>query len=136
MKIHVELTREKIVRPEPDTAGGAIGAWVEFAGVVRGEEAGQAIAALEYEAYDSMAERVMRELLDELGRRHKCNSAHAIHRVGIIRVGETAIWIGVGSGHRQEALALVAGFMDRLKQDVPFWKRRAWSAEEMEDRSR
>ncbi|MCU0787878.1 MAG: molybdenum cofactor biosynthesis protein MoaE, partial [Verrucomicrobia bacterium] len=80
MKIHVELTREKIVRPEPDTAGGAIGAWVEFAGVVRGEEAGQAIAALEYEAYDSMAERVMRELLDELGRRHKCNSAHAIHR--------------------------------------------------------
>ena len=135
MNIRVELTREKIERPEPETAGGKVGAWVEFAGVVRGEEAGRAIAALEYEAYGSMAQRVMRALLEELGERHGCDSAHVIHREGIIRVGETAIWIGVGSGHRAEALALVSEFMDRLKQDVPIWKQRAWTAEEMEERS-
>ena len=125
MHVLVELTREKIRRPEPATDGGAVGAWVEFAGVVRGEENGQPIAALEYEAYDSMADRVMRELLNQLGDALGCASAHVIHRVGIIPVGETAIWIGVASGHRKEALALVVEFMDKLKQDVPIWKRRA-----------
>ena len=48
-----------------------------------------------------------------------------IHRVGIIPVGETAIYVGVASPHRAEAIALLAEFMDRLKQDVPIWKRRA-----------
>ena len=49
-----------------------------------------------------------------------------IHRVGIIPVGETAIYVGVASPHRGEAIALLAEFMDRLKQDVPIWKRRAF----------
>ena len=48
-----------------------------------------------------------------------------IHRVGVIPVGETAIYVGVASPHRGEAIALLAEFMDRLKQDVPIWKRRA-----------
>ena len=60
MQIRIELTHEKIVRPQLDTADGSVGAWVEFSGVVRGEEGGKPIAALEYEAYDSMAERVVR----------------------------------------------------------------------------
>jgi molybdopterin synthase catalytic subunit len=37
----------------------------------------------------------------------------------------------VASSHRKEALALVTEFMDRLKQDVPIWKRRALSAGEI-----
>ncbi len=48
-----------------------------------------------------------------------------IHRIGVIPVGETAIYVGVASPHRGEAIALLAEFMDRLKQDVPIWKRRA-----------
>lgn len=130
MNVTVELTRERIVRPEPDVFGGIVGAWAEFSGVVRGEEDGQPITALEYEAYDSMAERVMRELLTDLGRRVGCASARVIHRIGIIPVGETAIWIGVASAHRKEAFTLLTEFMDRLKQDVPIWKRRALFAGE------
>ena len=131
MQIQVELTRDRITRPEPISGGGTVGAWVEFAGIVRGEEAEKSIAALEYEAYDSMAERVMSELLRELGERHGCQLAQVIHRLGVIPVGETANWIGVGSSHRKEALELVAEFMDRLKQDVPIWKRRALTAAEL-----
>ena len=56
---------------------------------------------------------------------HPCLAAKVIHRVGIIPVGETAIYVGVASPHRAEAIALLAEFMDRLKQDVPIWKRRA-----------
>jgi molybdopterin synthase catalytic subunit len=132
MRIEVHLTRERIVRPasEADAGGGEVGAWVEFAGIVRGAEEGRCIAALEYEAYETMALRVMREILATLAARHPCDAVRVIHRVGVIPVGDTAIWIGAASSHRREALALVTEFMDRLKLDVPIWKRRALSGGE------
>lgn len=132
MQTKVELMSTPIVPPISVTVRDTVGAWVEFAGIVRGQEGGVQIAALEYEAYDSMARRVMTDLLKALGLKHGCECAYVIHRVGVIPVGETAIWIGVGSGHRKEALALVAEFMDQLKQDVPVWKRRALSSAELE----
>ena len=106
----------------------AHGAWLEFRGVVRDEENGQRISALEYEAYPEMAWREIRRLLEEISLRHPCLAAKVIHRVGIIPVGETAIYVGVAASHRGEAIALLAEFMDRLKQDVPIWKRRALPA--------
>lgn len=116
----------------PPAAVAAVGAWVEFRGVVRGEENGQAIAALEYEAYLPMAEREMRRIVEELSARHPCLAAKIIHRIGIVPVGEAAIYIGVAAKHRAEAFALLTGFMDRLKQDVPIWKRRALTAAELD----
>jgi len=44
-----------------------------------------------------------------------------IHRIGTIPVGETAIWIGVASAHRNEAFVLLAEFLNQLKRDVPIW---------------
>ena len=57
--------------------------------------------------------------------KYPCLAAKVIHRIGIIPVGETAIYVGIASPHRAEAIALLDEFMDRLKQDVPIWKRRA-----------
>jgi molybdopterin molybdotransferase len=65
----------------------------------------------------------------EISARHPCLAAKVIHRVGIIPVGETAIYVGVAGRHRGETIALLAEFMDRLKQDVPIWKRRALPVE-------
>jgi len=113
-----------------------VGAWLEFRGVVRGEEDGQTISALEYEAYPEMAEREIRRLLQEISARHHCLSARVIHRIGVTPVGETAIYVGVASAHRGEAIALIAEFMDRLKQDVPIWKRRALATENRSEESR
>ena len=123
MHIDVQLTEQPI--PEMISSPGAVeitGAWVEFRGIVRREENGQPIAALEYEAYPEMALREMRRLLEELAAQHPCLAARVIHRVGVIRVGETAIYVGIAGRHRAEAFALLAAFMDRLKQDVPIWK--------------
>lgn len=123
MDIDVRITD----RPIPatcETAGPAdvVGAWVEFRGVVRAEEGGHPIEALEYEAYADMALREMRRLLEELAGRHPCLAVRVIHRIGLIPVGEAAIYVGVAGQHRAEAFALLAAFMDRLKQDVPIWK--------------
>jgi molybdopterin molybdotransferase len=132
MEIEIQLTNSPIAEKVLPPASGEQGAWLEFRGVVRGEENGQSIAALEYEAYPEMAEREIHRLLETLAAKHPCLAARVIHRVGIIPVGETAIYVGVAGRHRGEAIALLAEFMDRLKQDVPIWKRRALPAAKSE----
>jgi molybdopterin molybdotransferase len=125
MEIEIQLTTEPIAEKiSPSASLGTHGSWLEFRGVVRGEENGQAISALEYEAYSEMAEREIRRLLAEISKKHQCLAAKVIHRTGIIPVGDTAIYVGIASSHRGEGITLLAEFMDRLKQDVPIWKRR------------
>ncbi len=126
MEIEIQLTHQPIAEKiSPPPSIGAHGAWLEFRGVVRSEENEQKISALEYEAYPDMAEREIRHILESLAARHPCLAAMVIHRIGVIPVGETAIYVGVASAHRGEALELLTEFMNRLKQDVPIWKCRA-----------
>jgi len=131
MNIRIQLTTRRI--EDLLTAGppeGSAGAWVEFRGIVRAEEDGALISALEYEAYSSMAEGEMRKILSDLATRHPCLSAFVIHRTGVIPAGEAAIYVGVGARHRAEAFALMTAFLDRLKADVPIWKVRALARDE------
>lgn len=105
--------------PEPDSG---VGALAEFRGLVRGEENGAPIGGLRYEAYQPMAEREIARIVEELAAAHPVRAVRVVHRIGDVPVGEAAIYIGVSARHRAEAFALLAGFMDRLKQDVPIWK--------------
>ena len=133
MEIEIQLTNSPISAqlPAPITGCVGAGAWLEFRGVVRSEENGAVIAALEYEAYSPMAETEMRRTITELASGQPCLFVRVIHRIGIVPVGEAAIYIGIAGRHRAEAFALLAGFMDRLKQDVPIWKRRSLTATEL-----
>ena len=70
-----------------------------------------------------MARRVLEGHLAELAARHPCTAVHFIHRTGWVPVGEASLFIRVLSSHRKEALALLGEAIDRLKTDVPIWKR-------------
>ncbi len=72
-----------------------------------------------------MAAREMRRLLQEISLRNPCLAVKVIHRLGTIPVGDIALYVGVAGRHRGEAIKLLVEFIDRLKQDVPVWKRRA-----------
>jgi molybdopterin molybdotransferase len=125
MEIEIRLTNEPIAEKIcPPGSLGTRGAWLEFRGVVRAEENGQTISALEYEAYPEMAEREIRRILESLSAKCPCLAAKVAHRVGVIPVGETAIYVGVGAAHRGEAIGLLTEFMNQLKRDVPIWKAR------------
>lgn len=135
MILEVQLTPQRLEDlPALSTVAGPVGARVEFLGIVRDEENGCPIAALEYEAYQPMAEREIERLLHELGREHPCQRVQVLHRLGIVPVGEAAIIVRVLAAHRREAFALLARFMDRLKQDVPIWKCKAWTRAELAQR--
>jgi molybdopterin synthase catalytic subunit len=129
MHIEVELT-SRVLEPFPELPArwtGLAGARAEFVGLVRGMEADRPIRALEYEAYQPMADLLLGQALEELGREHPCLYVRVMHRLGVVPVGEAAIHLVVLAAHRREAFALMAAFMDRLKQEVPIWKVRAVS---------
>lgn len=127
MEIEIQITSQPIeaIARMSGKFSGASGAVAEFSGIVRDLENGTKISALEYEAYSPMAENAMRRILSSLAEKHLCLAAKVVHRIGIISVGETAIYICVVSKHRGEAFAVLAEFMNRLKQDVPIWKVRS-----------
>ena len=125
MEITIELTQESIARPQTWSVpyGSETGALVEFYGIVRETEGAEKIPALHYEAYASMAEKVMREKVALLERKHPCQAIRIVHRLGPVPTGESAIYVGIQSKHRREGFLLLQEFMDEFKKDVPIWKR-------------
>ncbi len=128
MIIEVHIGKDPL-QMEARTVPGC-GAVARFDGIVRESENGWRISALEYEAYQPMAERVIREILEELGGEFPVEWVRVHHRTGIVPVGESAILLEVHSRHRGEAFAVLSKFMDRLKKDAPIWKVRAVPYEE------
>jgi molybdopterin synthase catalytic subunit len=99
------------------------GAAVYFAGVVRGTENGASIAAIEYEAFERMAEKQFGLLFDEMEKRWPVESVRLVHRVGAVKVNETSLWVEVVAPHRAEAFAACQWLIDELKRVVPIWKK-------------
>ncbi|MCL4180795.1 MAG: molybdenum cofactor biosynthesis protein MoaE [Verrucomicrobia bacterium] len=131
MEIDIQLTAAPFPWRCPPPSGASHGAWVEFRGIVRGEEKGAPIAALDYEAYVPMAEREMRRIIEEIAQRQPCLAVHVIHRIGTVLAGEPAVYVGIAGRHRMEAFAFLDEFMVRLKQDVPIWKQRALTSAQL-----
>lgn len=123
MKIAIHFTAEAIVVPPLILPSREIGTTVEFLGIVRELENGEALAGLGYEAYEPMARKVLFRHFEELARVHRCAAVEFIHRTGWVPVGEASLWIRVLASHRKEALAFMDEAINRLKQDVPIWKR-------------
>jgi len=107
--------------PRPFSASGA-GAVVSFEGIVRPTENGRTIRGLEYEVYEPMAHDLLATIGEELVRRYDLVGLCVEHSKGLVRVGDCSFRLQVAGRHRQESLAAMSEFIDRLKRDVPIWK--------------
>jgi molybdopterin synthase catalytic subunit len=105
----------------------AVGAVVVFLGVVREMTEGRQTACLEYEAYASMARRVLTDLETEARRRWPLEGCAVVHRLGKVAVGETSVLIAVSAAHRQPAFEAAQWLIDQIKQVVPIWKQEHWA---------
>ena len=104
-------------------AGPSEGAIVTFTGTVRNVARGRAVTLLDYEAYESAAEKMLARVGDE-AREHWPDVKIAItHRFGPLRPGEASIVIACASPHRDESYAASAFAMSRIKEIVPIWKK-------------
>ncbi len=107
-----------------DPAAGAIDI---FIGTTRDNSGGKKVLACEYEAYVPMALRMMEQIAAETLARYGVVRIAAVHRLGRVDVGETSIVIAVSAVHRREAFEACRAVIDRLKHEVPIWKKEVFA---------
>jgi molybdopterin synthase catalytic subunit len=95
---------------------------VTFTGLVRGETDGRRVLRLEYEGYAPMAERKLDEIANSIEQVTGARVA-IVHRVGTLLPGEAAVVIACAAQHRAPAFRACEAAIERLKHDVPIWKR-------------
>jgi molybdopterin synthase catalytic subunit len=115
---------------EAEVRNAAHGAVVTFQGIVRDNSRGHRTRYLEYETYPRMAEAKLADIGREVQDRWGVGAVAIVHRVGRIEVGETAVVVAVGSGHRGEGFDACRYAIDRIKEIVPIWKKEVWEGGE------
>jgi molybdopterin converting factor subunit 1 len=98
------------------------GGIVTFTGTVRNETRGRRVVRLEYEAYVPMAEKKLAEIGAAVAEAHGADVA-VVHRVGVLSPGDAAVVIACAAPHRTAAFRACEACIERLKKDVPIWKR-------------
>ncbi len=78
---------------------------------------------LEYEAHREMAFEQLRKLVDEARLQWNLNRCVAIHRIGRVNICEPSILVAVSAPHRKAAFEACETLVDRIKKEVPIWKR-------------
>lgn len=101
------------------------GAVLTFQGTVRNRTGAHEVTHLDYEAYDGMAERVLRSIAEEAEARWPGVRVAVVHRTGRVAVGEVSVVISVASPHRPAAFEAGRHVIERLKEDAPIWKKEA-----------
>ncbi|MEN1970341.1 molybdenum cofactor biosynthesis protein MoaE [Lentibacillus sp. N15] len=110
---------EKVVRAE----AGAINT---FIGTVREFTAGKQTLYLEYQAYIPMAEKMLRQIGDEIDNKWPGAKTAIVHRVGRLEISDIAVVIAVSTPHRNDAFDASRYAIERIKQIVPIWKKEHW----------
>jgi molybdopterin synthase catalytic subunit len=118
------------VKESPD--GDRAGAIATFTGRVRERDDpdDDPTRHLEFETYDDVARERMRSLESELESREGVVAVHMHHRTGVIDAGEDIVFVVVLAGHRGEAFETVSDGIDRLKEEVPIFKKEVTVSEE------
>ena len=102
----------------------AAGATVLFLGTVRNHSNNDyAVSGIYYEAYIKMAQETMAKIEAETIKRWNLKKFAAIHRIGNLKIGEISVAIAVSSEHRAEAFEAARCAIDRIKTEVPIWKK-------------
>lgn len=99
------------------------GAVLSFIGTVRNQTDASSVKYLEYEVYESMAEKLITEILGRARVQWPSVKVALKHRLGRVEIGEISIVIAVGSPHRAAAYETSRFIIEELKKDVPIFKK-------------
>lgn len=99
------------------------GALVTFQGVVRDHTGAREVDHLEYETYASMALGKLRAVCEEIEASFDDVRLAVHHRHGRLEIGEAAVVVVASSPHRADAFDAARRCIDRLKEEVPIWKK-------------
>jgi molybdopterin synthase catalytic subunit len=123
------IDAEALVR---ECGGRRNGATILFLGTVRDMNDGQAVTALDYSAYGSMAERELATIADEASERWETADIVVEHRTGQLGLGDVSVAIVVAHPHRGPAYEASRYIIEELKKRLPIWKREHYASGQQE----
>jgi molybdopterin synthase catalytic subunit len=123
--LFVRLTREPLDPSEAlaFVADPAAGATVLFSGTVRDHSVAGAVTGLDYEAWEDRALARLRAIGSEILAGWPVCRIVILHRTGHLDVGEVSVLVCCSAPHRAEAFEAARQGIERIKQDVPIWKK-------------
>ena len=101
----------------------SVGGHSLFIGTTRNHSKGEKVIKLEFEAYESMAIKVLVQICREAEEKWPVFKTLIHHRVGTVGLGEAAVIVGVSASHRDEAFKACRYIIDELKGRAPIWKK-------------
>lgn len=107
------------------------GAVVTFTGVVRDHDhdadgTTREVVRLEYSGHPTAVEELARSC-ERIVTAHESVTVAAVHRTGDLAIGDLAVVLAVGSGHRAAAFEAARALIDDLKATVPIWKHQGFA---------
>lgn len=123
MSVHVSILDGPLPGASREESAPVAGAVLVFEGIVREDEDGRKIDALDYQAYEPMAQTMLERLARHAVESHGLLGMQVEHSRGRVPVGECSFRLTVTAPHRKQALLAMDEFIDALKRDVPIWKR-------------
>ena len=100
-----------------------VGSTVTFQGIVRDTESSRELSHLFYDADEKLATVELNKILEEAKEKYGLIDAIAIHRIGIVKPGETSLFVAVNSTHRKEGFDGCKFIVDAIKERLPIWKK-------------
>jgi len=99
------------------------GGFVSFEGWVRDHNEGLAVTRLEYEAFEALGVKEGERIVAEACERFGITRIACVHRLGVLGIGDVAVWVGAAAAHRDEAFRACRFVIDEVKHRVPVWKK-------------
>jgi molybdopterin synthase catalytic subunit len=123
-KLSEKSIQDHILKAE--TLDSAAGGFVCFEGWVRNNNQGKEVLQLAYEAYPKLAVKEGNKIILEAMEKFQIKKACCTHRVGLLAIGDMAVWVGVSAAHRDAAFKACRYILDEVKSRVPIWKNETW----------
>ena len=99
-----------------------IGAHNIFLGQVRNDLIGdKTIVAIEYSAYQEIAEELFYEIREAAFAKYNLVCMHIYHSLGLVKTGEICLFVFVSSKHRKDAFDACSDIVEQIKAMTPIW---------------
>ena len=121
----VRITPEPLVIDEAlaFVADRGAGATAMFVGTVRDHSGAGDVTGLSYEAWEDLAVERLGAIGEEMHERWSVRKVAILHRIGDLAVGESSVVVAASAPHRGDAFDACRHGIERLKEDVPIWKK-------------
>jgi len=115
--ISSEFIGESIKKHQTKTS---IGAHNIFLGQVRADKIeGKKVTAIEYSAYEEMANQKFHEIREAAFEKFDLTCSHIYHSIGKVSIGEICLFVFVSAPHRKVVFEAIEFLVEEIKKEAP-----------------